>query len=199
MSLQRCFITNGSGPQHSGSTIWLINHRGCGYHSAAAVIPRIALRQWANAGLMLDLRLTMRGPVRVRGCSPRLSAFGTTPPGGPVAWLGPWGLGRSGAAAARPAAPGRPAAGFAGARPIGPARRAATDQMLARASAVIGEAIRAGDRPLVSVGTARCCWAPWWLAGRSSAGWGCGLWMVTRTPGIHGPGRPGRRQTASLG
>src|SRR6266540_2066907 len=61
MSLQRCFITNGSGPQHSGSTIWLINHRGRGYHSAAAVIPRIALRQWANAGLAADDAGTCEG------------------------------------------------------------------------------------------------------------------------------------------
>src|SRR6266511_2001310 len=61
MSLQRCFITNGSGPQHSGSTIWLVNHRGRGYHSAAAVIPRIALRQWANAGLAADDAGTCEG------------------------------------------------------------------------------------------------------------------------------------------
>jgi hypothetical protein len=64
---------------------------------------------------------------------------------------------------------------------------------------LVGLPIRAGTVRWWSVGTARCCLAPWWLAGRRSAGWGCGLWMVTRMPGIHGPGRPGRRQTASLG
>src|SRR6266545_2491027 len=88
-----------------------------GLNDLAGQPPRPSLASRCGSGPMLDLRLTMRGPVRVRGCSPRLSAFGTTPPGGPVAWLGPWGLGRSGAAAARPAALGRPAAGFAGARP----------------------------------------------------------------------------------
>jgi arginase len=51
--------------------------------------------------------------------------------------------------------PGSPMRG-----PSGLLAEALLTEMLARASAAIGDALRAGDRPLVVGGIARCCWPP---------------------------------------